>query len=94
MGLSAAAAASGGGATITYVTTKLAGNSSCTLDGHFQGSLLSYQANACLAINGVMMLANSSGGQSHSNLCNMFFPSGTIICAASSEVAMIGCIIG
>ena len=93
MGLSAASAASGGGSTITYVTGKIQCNSACTLDGHFNGSLLGHQGSTCLDINGVFMLPNSSTGHSHSNLCNMFFPSGTVICARSGDVAMIGCIV-
>lgn len=89
MGLSST---SSGGASVTYLTSKLSCAQSCRLTNHFQGSLLG-ASNTCIGVNGVFTLAGSATGYQQS-LCNMFFPAGTSICATQNDLTMVGCLIG
>jgi hypothetical protein len=88
MALSNPSAASGGGSSIEYVSSCIASNGTCTLTKHFCGSLLGYQSNTCLQINGTMFNSGTS-----SQLCNMLFPEGTVICSNTLSTAMIGYLI-
>lgn len=90
MGLSSTAS---GGASVTYLTSKLACAQQCKLTDHFQGSILGHTGSTCIGINGVYTLINSATGY-RSGLCNMFFPAGTVVRAQGGELTMIGCLIG
>ena len=92
MGLSASSAA--GGATVTYVTTKLQCATTCIFTSHFCGTLMGQSSSACLSINGVSTLVATSTGYAHNIMCNVFLPIGKTLCAAQNVVDIFGCLIG
>lgn len=84
--------ASTSGSSLSYVTSCIPQNQSCTLSKHFQGTLQGNGSGACLVINGVSTLVNAASGADHAIMCNVFFPKGTVICASGAQVNMMGCL--